>query len=69
MTVVAVQLGATFGYGAPDELFDWGFLDNDRWVPSPDDRRFLFVRTPLAPTSELIMVENFFQELRERVRP
>ena len=35
---------------------------------TPDDRHFLMVRPTGAGDFELIVVENFFEELRERAR-
>jgi hypothetical protein len=37
---------------------------------SPDDRRFLMLREgPLSQQSELILTENWAQELKARTRP
>lgn len=35
-----------------------GFLDNDRWTPALDDKRFIIVRTPMLPMEELIVMRT-----------
>jgi len=67
MMVVSVELGSRIVLGAQQALFDWGWLDNDRWDVAPGDQRFLFVRTPPQPGGELIVVENFVEELKARL--
>jgi eukaryotic-like serine/threonine-protein kinase len=67
MTAVQLQMGATIVVGARRSLFDWGELDDDRWDVAPDDRGFLFVRTPAVPKGALVVVENFAAELEAKV--
>ena len=65
MVEAEVTSGSTFQVGERRVLFSWGSLDNDRWDVTPDDQRFLFVRPRL--TGGVIVVENWFEELKERV--
>ena len=79
MMVVLLATGATFNVSARSVLFDAGPLiwRSDRYAygypvydVSPDDQRFLMARLS-GPSNEaaveLIVVENFFEELKERV--
>ena len=79
MMVAQVAAGATFDVSARSVLFDAGPLiwRSDQYAygypvydVSLDDQRFLMARLS-EPTngtaSELILVENFFEELKERV--
>jgi serine/threonine-protein kinase len=65
MMVVDVMEGPSLEIGMPRVLFSAG----DYWdvyAVSPDDRRFVMARTADFGV-ELIVVENFFEVLRERV--
>ncbi len=79
MMVVLLATGATFNVSARSVLFDAGPLiwRSDRYAygyplydASPDDQRFLMAQRS-GPSNEaaveLIVVENFFEELKERV--
>ncbi len=63
------SLGPTFATGEHRVLFEWGNLDNDRWDVAPGAQRFVFVRFRRIDedTSRLILVQNWFTELRERM--
>jgi Tol biopolymer transport system component len=69
MVAVEILPGSTFTTGEHRVLFNWGELDDDRWDVAPGDQRFVFVRSRLSEdgTSRLILVQNWFEELRQRV--
>ena len=69
MVAVDILPGSTFTTGEHRVLFGWGNLDNDRWDVAPGDQRFVFVRFRRYEegTTRLILVQNFFEELRQRV--
>jgi len=67
MTAVQLQVGGAIAVSTRQSLFDWGELDDDRWDVAPDDRGFLFVRTPVVSTGGLVVVENFAEELEAKV--
>ncbi len=69
---VEVLSGATFVYGEPRALFPVVGLRRDRNHPqydiTPDDQRFVMIRNRgVNETPELIVVENFFEELKAKV--
>jgi hypothetical protein len=70
LVAVAVESGATPGVGDPELLFDTGQIREVRlrnYDVSPDAKRFVMVtRTPVPPV-EAILVQNWHQELPERV--
>jgi hypothetical protein len=73
MMSVGIRPGATFGFEQPRPLFT-----TTPYVPggpvqsydvSPDDKRFVMLReTSANERSEFIVVENWTQELRARVK-
>jgi Tol biopolymer transport system component len=64
---VPVLSGATFTPGPPRALFPISGVSS--WDVAPDAKRFLLVRARAAAVSrQLIVVENFFAELRARVK-
>ena len=70
--LVSVQFtgNPTFAAGQQDALFSLdGYLPGyHHYSPSPDDQRFAMLRIIEENASrELILVENFFEELKERV--
>ncbi len=70
---VPVTAGETFAWGEPQPLFsleNYRSADNGRmWDLAPGDQRFLMLRiVPSEVPTELIVVENFFEELRAKVR-
>ena len=68
MVAAEVLSDSTWVPGEQQVLFPWGSLDNDRWVVAPGDERFLFVRLrDVVGVGELIVVENFFEELKAKV--
>ena len=67
MVAAEVLSDSTWVLGRERVLFPWGSLDNDRWVVAPGDERFLFVRLrDVVGEGELIVVENFFEELKAK---
>ncbi len=76
LMLVTVDLGATFGAGTPRPLFaDPYARDNSAngigGVPNyditPNGQRFVMVRGVSAGRDSVIVVTNWFEELRERV--
>ncbi len=73
LVAVTVLPGATFAVGGQRALFKydeyenyWNVRDYD---VSPDGRRFVMIRKVGKRRDELIVVENFFEELKERPPP
>jgi serine/threonine-protein kinase len=66
LVTAEVRPGATFAVGEQRVLFSMeGF---GRWLPAPGDQRFLMVRSRSADVrGDLIVVENFFEELKAKV--
>jgi Tol biopolymer transport system component len=72
MTSIPLTPGASFTVGQPRVLFAAAqyVLDTNAgaYDVSPDDKRFVFVRTATGGMgTELVVVQNWFQELRGRV--
>jgi len=75
MWAVDVQTGAEFSAGKPRLLFQrTGFgvagFSSRCWDISPDDQRFLMVKReerPLKPVTEMILIQNWFEELKRLV--
>jgi hypothetical protein len=70
---VAVKPGATFAFDQPRPLFSTVPYVPGTSVPaydvSPDDKRFLFLReTSPNERSEMIVVQNWTEELKQRSR-
>ena len=73
MTSVEVSAGATFSVGEPRALFPAGAYSlatsAGAYDIGPDGRRFLMTRPLLGPSeTELVLVQNWFEELRARAR-
>jgi hypothetical protein len=74
MMVVPVETSPTFRPGVPRVLFTGRFSRSPlhrNYDVSPDDQRFLMVRQLPAPPdagARLIYVQNFAEELRQRVK-
>lgn len=78
MNVVAIHPGPPFSAEPPRALFAIpagvraGSLANGTIAITPDDRRFLMVRDmgwgEMAGTPTLVVVENFFEELRAKLK-
>ena len=70
--LVAVQVGADapFAWDRRDVLFSMAdFLLSDgrpQYDVSPDDERFVMLRFEEGAGIELILIEDFFEELKER---
>ncbi len=73
MMVVDVTLGAEFRAGAPRVLFAAPNMVQDpyhhAYEVSPDDRRFLMISLNRGESPELVLVSNWFEELRGRRKP
>ncbi len=72
LMVVEVLPGPTFVTGERRALFSTqGFRSasgHQQYDVTPDDQRFVMIRNPVADeASELIVVENFFEELKAKV--
>ena len=71
--LVAAEIapGPEFRIASQRMLFDAREYQSDTrnrtYAVSRDGRSFYFIRTPTAPPSEFIVVENFFAELRAKV--
>jgi hypothetical protein len=78
MYVVRIQPGAPFSAQPPRVLFEIpdrvrvGSLVRGTFAITPDDQRFLMVRDnsweDMAGTRTLVVVENFFEELRSKLK-
>jgi Tol biopolymer transport system component len=73
MMAVAIETELELSVGTPRLLFEGNFLPGPTWTPrnydiSPDGQRFLMIKREqdLVPT-ELIVVLNWFEELKRRV--
>ena len=68
---LAVQVTGdpTFSVGQQQVLFlvDGYHQGNNHLDVSPDDQRFVMLRIEEETSTELIVVQNFFEELKERV--
>ncbi|HEX9564512.1 MAG TPA: protein kinase [Gemmatimonadaceae bacterium] len=75
MVVVPIRTEPTITIGEPRRLFgaaDFTYPGGPGFDVSPDGQRFLMTRlvaTAGGPREELIVVQNFFEELRAKVRP
>jgi serine/threonine-protein kinase len=70
---VAVKPGATFAFDQPRPLFATAAYAPGNSTPpfdvSPDDKRFVFLReTTPSERTELIVVQHWTEELKQRVR-
>ena len=75
----AVKTGATFERGTPEKVFDAPYLDRPPGAPlgrmydvSADGQQFLMLKeTSVAdertPSPRMILVQNWFEELKRRV--
>ncbi len=76
MMVVTVDLGATFGAGTPRPLFAdpyepdhsaGGIGGVPNYDITPDGQRFVMVRGASTGQDSVIVVTNWFEELRQRM--
>ncbi len=72
MTVSIMESPTTFVHGEPEALFSTrdyvGFIYRQMYDVAPDDQRFVMLRRILDNESEqLVVVENFFEELKAKV--
>ena len=73
LVAVEVQSTPTFSLGRSTTLFPAGaYLSFDRgaqYAVAPDDRRFLMIRqVPGNASDELVVVDNWFEELKPKQR-
>jgi len=78
MYVVRIKAGAAFSAEPPRVLFAipdgvrTGALVRGTFAVTPDDRRFLMVRDnsweDMAGARTMVVVENFFEELRAKLK-
>jgi dipeptidyl aminopeptidase/acylaminoacyl peptidase len=74
MMAVPISTRAAFAAGLPKRLFDGHYEQTDTGTAgydvSPDGRRFLMVQPgePERPATEISIVINWFEQLRQRVR-
>ncbi|HMU62698.1 MAG TPA: protein kinase, partial [Gemmatimonadales bacterium] len=72
LMAVAVGSGAVLAPGIPQTLFPLtryrAARNRQEYDVSPDDRRFLMIKESGDAEEELVYVENWFTELRERVK-
>jgi serine/threonine-protein kinase len=72
LMTVAVPPGATLAPGAPRPLFSLaGFRvarNRPQWDVALGDQRFVMIREPGSAVREVVYVENWFTELKERLR-
>jgi serine/threonine-protein kinase len=73
MVSAEIRPGAAFAVGQQRALFPAGSYTASGFYPqfdvSPDDRRFVMIRgVASAEESELIVTENWFEELKQRAR-
>jgi len=78
MNVVTIHPGPPFSADPPRVLFTVpdrvraGSMERGTFAITPDDQRFLMVRdndwTEMAGTPTLVVVENFFEELRAKLK-
>jgi serine/threonine-protein kinase len=73
---VPVELGTTFKAGTPQVIFQGQYAipqAGRQYSVSPDGRRFLMIKLPAAtgdaPPPQIIVVQNWFEELRRRSAP
>jgi DNA-binding SARP family transcriptional activator len=72
LVVVAVNTTPRFSLGRSTALFSAAGFTSFRFTPqyavAPDDQRFLMIRPLETSTDKLIVVENWFEELRVKSR-
>jgi hypothetical protein len=73
LVAVDVKTNPTFSLGRSAVLFSTAgfapYLVNSRYAVAPDDRRFMMVQAKAPDTPDkLIVVENWFEELKAKLR-
>jgi hypothetical protein len=72
LMVVPVVPGPTLTLGIPRALFSvTGYAsarNRQQYDVAPDDRRFIMIKEPENTGGEVVYVENWFSELKERVK-
>ena len=73
---VAVETGAEFSFSAPQALFAGRYVQhvgqNSRAYDVARDGRFLMILAegePVAAPANIVVVQNFAEEIKQRVRP
>ena len=67
MMAVDVVTTPTFAAGRPKRLFEGSYLQGDYDVAR--DGRFLMIKDEPEPLGQLNLVQNWFEELKQRVPP
>jgi hypothetical protein len=69
---VAVAPGQTLSFGATRELFSAAQYRSARnrqeYDVAPDDRHFVMIRSQPVSANPVVFVENWFSELRAKVK-
>jgi serine/threonine-protein kinase len=72
LVAVEVRSAATFSLGRSTTLFPavnyFSFERGAQYAVAPDDQRFLMIRRVAGPPDELIVVDNWFEELKAKSR-
>jgi len=72
LMAVPVVPGATLTLGVPRALFPiTGYAsarNRQQYDVAPDDQRFIMIREPAPTAGDVVYVENWFPELKERVK-
>ena len=72
LVAVEVQSTPTFSLGASTVLFPaaafYSLVGGAQYAVAPDDRRFLMIRQVAGAPDELIVVDNWFEELKAKSR-
>ena len=70
MMVVGIKTEPTFTYGSPEVLFTGNYLtgpENQQYDIAPDGQQFLMIKQEQTGVSQINVVLNWFEELKERV--
>lgn len=68
MMVVGIATEGRLDVGSPERLFDADErLDSNNYDVSPDAERFIMVQSDPSSSTELRLVINWFEELKELV--
>jgi Tol biopolymer transport system component len=74
VSVPVETAGRTFRYGNPRVLFDGPYVlermgqgDARSYDLAPDGQRFLMIKEPAPPTTEIVIIENWIEEVKRLV--
>jgi eukaryotic-like serine/threonine-protein kinase len=72
LVAVAVKTNPTFSLGRSAPLFPaagfFSFPLTPQYAVAPNDRRFLMIRQPTGTPDKLVVVDNWFEELKAKTR-